>query len=84
MRILRSTLAIALAALPIAPAVNAESGSAARRVWLEELARKLGAEGFELVAMRHDERGYTIKLRYKDTAAASGAKASVQGSRSAR
>ena len=84
MRILRSTLAIALAALLIAPAVNAESGSAARRVWLEELARKLEAEGFELVATRYDERGYTLKVRYKDTAAASGAKASVQGSRSAR
>ena len=84
MRILGSTLAIALAALLIAPAVKADSGSAARRVWLEQMARKLEAQGFELNATRIDERGYTLEVRYKDPAAASGAKASVQGSRSAR
>ena len=84
MRILSSSLAIALATLLIAPAVNADSGSAAGRVWLEQLARKLEAQGFELNAMRVDDRGYTLEVRYKDTATAGGAEAPAQGSRLAR
>jgi len=73
MRILSGLLPIALATLVFAPAVNADSGSAARRVWLEQIARKLEAEGFELNAMRIDDRGCTLEVRYKDAAAASAA-----------
>ena len=84
MQRLSGSLTIALIAMLVAPAVNADSGSAARRVWLEQMARKLEAEGFELGAMRRDDRGYTLEVRYKDASAGGAAKVPAQRSRLAR
>ena len=84
MRLLSGSLVIALATLLFAPPVEAGSGSAARRVWLEQIARKLEAEGFELNARRIDDRGYTLEATYKDAAAPSGARPPERGARAAR
>jgi hypothetical protein len=84
MRSLSGSLAIVLASMLIAPAASADSTSPARRLWLEQIARKLEAEGFELGATRIDDRGYTLEVRYKDAAAAGAAKSSAERSRLAR
>ena len=80
MRLLLASIAFALTTLLIAPAVNADSGSAARRIWLEQIASKLEAEGFELGAMRRDnELGYTIEVRYRDASNMRAAKVTKDG-----
>ena len=84
MRLLSGSRVIALVTMLIAPAVNADSASPARRLWLEQMARKLEAEGFELGATRIDDRGYTLEVRYKDAAAAGAATSSTERSRLAR
>ncbi len=83
MRLLSGACIIAFVTMLMAPAVNADSASPARRLWLEQIARKLEAEGFELGATRIDDRGYTLEVRYKD-AAAQAAKSSAERSRLAR
>ena len=64
------SLVIVAIAVLWAPSVNADPSPTARRVWLEQIGRKLEAEGFELNATRITDHGYTLEVRYKDAAAA--------------
>ncbi len=69
--------------LSVAPVAHAEPGTAAQRLWLEEIARKLEAEDFEVGARRIEERGYAIAVRYRD-ASNIRAKAAAEAARVAR
>ena len=81
---LHGSLVIAAIAVLWAPSVNADPSPTARRLWLEQIGRKLKAEGFELGATRIDDRGYTLEVGYKDAAATGAAKSSAERSRLAR
>jgi hypothetical protein len=84
MRLLSGPWFIVFVTVLIAPAVNADSASPARRLWLEQIARKLEAEGFELGAARIDDRGYALEVRYKDAAAQAAKSAAERSRRSER
>jgi hypothetical protein len=79
-----SCLVVALFTLLAAPAAHAEAGTAAQRLWLEEISRKLEAEGFEVVVRRLEERGYAIEVRYRDASSMRTANAAAEAARVAR
>jgi hypothetical protein len=70
--------------LSTAPAAYADAGTVAQRLWLEEIARKLEAEGFEVGARSLDERGYTIEVRYRHASSVRPPKAATEAARVAR
>jgi hypothetical protein len=49
-----------------ASAARADAASLAEKLWLEQIARKLEAEGFEVRAARIEAGGYTLDVRYRD------------------
>ncbi|MEO8420421.1 MAG: hypothetical protein ABI457_04435 [Hyphomicrobium sp.] len=79
-----SCLVVALFTLFAAPAAHAEANTAAQRLWLEEIASKLEAEGFEVGARRIEERGYAIEVRYRDASSMRTEKAATDDARVAR
>ena len=65
MRRLWALLFFGLVGLSGAAPACADGASAAERLWLEEIARKLEAEGFEVRAARIEAGRYALDVRYR-------------------
>ena len=66
MRPLWALLSVGLQALNSASPVQAHAASPAEKLWLEQIARKLEAEGFEVRAARVVAGSFTLDVRYRD------------------
>jgi hypothetical protein len=78
MRRLWALLFFGLVAVNGAAPARADGASPAEKLWLEQIARKLEAEGFEVRAARIEAGGYTLDVRYRDGASIRSANAADQ------